>query len=912
MSGAARGTAASGGQVNVAEPKTLFARMRFSGRWRDYQERVLAEFETLLADRRVHVVAAPGSGKTVLGLELVRRLAAPALILAPTRTIRDQWSARLVPLFLRQPPAEDEVSASLDAPSQMTVATYQALHGIWAEDGGVRFRALCERLGGHSSITLVLDEAHHLRREWWSALEALIAALPQVRLIALTATPPYDAPFIEWTRYEAMCGPIDLEIGVPELVRNGDLCPHQDHILFSAPDVDTLALLDRRRRATAALQAELRTDVALLDFFESHPWLTDPKAHAEKILEAPEVLSSVLVHLAAAGRRPPRAPLALLGIRAGEIQAPSGFWLEVLLNALLFRMPGTFPIGGRRIKWLRAALHEHGLITGGAVRLGQTRADFALMAQSLAKLDSIVTIAQAEAETLGTDLRMVVLTDHVRAGELGSAARADYKPAKLGVVPIFERLRRAAIPGQKLAVLTGSLAILPESAAAAFVRAAHEAGISDPGSLLKDFAGCPGHLKVEASGADSHRLVELFTTLFCEGELTLLVGTQSLLGEGWDAPAINSLVLASNSAAFMLSNQMRGRAIRVDPSRPDKVSNIWHLATIERLPRNPIEEWADRLNWGYLNNSDAITSDFDLLSRRFRAFEGISNSDSTLIESGFVRLSWTGAGGIDQANAFTLDCARKRDATAGRWRRSLGDATSRAHVRETASPNYAPRQLSWSDTLGWLAASAVSSAMTAAVYELGQITDNMEFVALGMAVGGAMTLAALPKLAKAAWLAARNGSLEQSLRQVGRSVVIGLNQAGVISDAESMSACFRIRRSSSGSIDIVVDGVSRAAERAIIAAIGEILGPVQNPRYLLERRSWLMGLKRRDYHAVPAAIGQRKEFAEAFCQVWCNRVGNSRLVFTRTSEGRIALLRARARSFAAGFQRRVDRRSAWL
>ena len=576
--------------------------MRFSGRWRDYQQRVLAEFESLVADRRVHVVAAPGSGKTVLGLELVRRLAAPALILAPTRTIRDQWSARLVPLFLRQPPAEGEVSSTLDVPSQMTVATYQALHGIWTEDDGVRFRALCERLNGHASITLVLDEAHHLRREWWSALEALIAALPQVRVIALTATPPYDAPFVEWTRYEAMCGPIDLEIGVPELVRNGDLCPHQDHVLFSAPDADTLALLDRRRRAIAVVQAELREDAALSDFLEAHPWLTDPDGHAEQILDAPEVLSSILVHLAAAGRNLPRAPLALLGIRAGEVQAPSAFWLEVLLNAFLFRMPETFPIGGHRTKWLRAALHEHGLITGGQVRLDQTRADFALMAHSLAKLDSIVTIAEAEAASLGTDLRMVVLTDHVRAGELSSATRADYKPAKLGVVPIFERLRRAAIPGQRLAVLTGSLLMLPESAVAAFVQTAHESGIAGPRSLLKEIAGCPGYLKVEASG-DSHRMVELFTTLFCGGELTLLVGTQSLLGEGWDAPAINSLVLASNSAAFMLSNQMRGRAIRVDPARPDKVANIWHLATIERLPRNPVEQWAGRLNWGHLNNS---------------------------------------------------------------------------------------------------------------------------------------------------------------------------------------------------------------------------------------------------------------------------------------------------------------------
>ena len=52
----------------------LLAAMRFSGSWRDYQQRVLDEFGELAADGRVHVVAAPGSGKTVLGLELVRRI----------------------------------------------------------------------------------------------------------------------------------------------------------------------------------------------------------------------------------------------------------------------------------------------------------------------------------------------------------------------------------------------------------------------------------------------------------------------------------------------------------------------------------------------------------------------------------------------------------------------------------------------------------------------------------------------------------------------------------------------------------------------------------------------------------------------------------------------------------------------
>ncbi len=69
--------------------------MTFRWPWREYQARVLDELPTLLQDGRLHVVAAPGSGKTVVGIELFRRLGLPTVVLSPTRTIRDQWLDRL-------------------------------------------------------------------------------------------------------------------------------------------------------------------------------------------------------------------------------------------------------------------------------------------------------------------------------------------------------------------------------------------------------------------------------------------------------------------------------------------------------------------------------------------------------------------------------------------------------------------------------------------------------------------------------------------------------------------------------------------------------------------------------------------------------------------------------------------------
>ncbi|MGL3819368.1 DEAD/DEAH box helicase family protein [Sphingopyxis sp. R3-92] len=57
--------------------------MQFTGGWRGYQARVLDEMESHFGDRRLHVVAAPGAGKTVLGLEIIRRIGRPALVFLP-------------------------------------------------------------------------------------------------------------------------------------------------------------------------------------------------------------------------------------------------------------------------------------------------------------------------------------------------------------------------------------------------------------------------------------------------------------------------------------------------------------------------------------------------------------------------------------------------------------------------------------------------------------------------------------------------------------------------------------------------------------------------------------------------------------------------------------------------------------
>ena len=102
--------------------------VRFGYPWRDYQARVLAGAQQFIQDGRLHIVAAPGSGKTVLGLELMRRIDKPTIILVPTIAIRNQWVDRFVDLFLPGSKVKPAwISTDINKPGKVTVVTYQGL-----------------------------------------------------------------------------------------------------------------------------------------------------------------------------------------------------------------------------------------------------------------------------------------------------------------------------------------------------------------------------------------------------------------------------------------------------------------------------------------------------------------------------------------------------------------------------------------------------------------------------------------------------------------------------------------------------------------------------------------------------------------------------------------------------------------
>ncbi len=92
-------------------------------------------------------------------------------------------------------------------------------------------------------ITLVLDECHHLTGAWANDVVALQQIFDVRCIVSLTATPPYEVDVKKWEKFQEICGNVDVEISVPELVQHQSLCPHQDFIYASHPSADEDILL---------------------------------------------------------------------------------------------------------------------------------------------------------------------------------------------------------------------------------------------------------------------------------------------------------------------------------------------------------------------------------------------------------------------------------------------------------------------------------------------------------------------------------------------------------------------------------------------------------------------------------------------------------------------------------------------
>ncbi|MBS1805975.1 MAG: DEAD/DEAH box helicase family protein [Acidobacteria bacterium] len=891
--------------------------MAFQKSWRTYQARLLERLDTYLADNRLHIVAAPGSGKTIFGIEVVRRLDQPTLILAPTITIRNQWLERLFQQFL--PPGSQEpdwASTDIRNPRLFTVATYQALHALCAgkpdpsEDGNVEDEScdipdsinengksasrieVPECLSGFK--TLVIDEAHHLRSEWWKSL-TFIAEHLKPTLIALTATPPYDVSPYEWQRYEELCGPVDAEIAVPELVLQSDLCPHQDYVYLSVPDPAELRMLTDFRASVDTFVQELKANKDFAAAVAAHPWVADPDGHIEEILDNPEYLSSMVAYLKSTGFEIPKPVFRTLGASSESVPELDLTWLEILLTRCLFADADKFQKIDGPLKQLRHDLAQIGAIERRKVVLRNPSEHTKLLTASRTKLRSIEEIVRAESGSLSDKLRCAILTDYIRKSDL---PRTPDDPAELkdvGAVPIFETLRRARIPEIHLGVLCGSLVIIPKSAEELTRRNAIKQGL-ERDLVFQDAPHTDEYLILQIAGENRQNAVRLITSVFEQGGVTVLIGTKSLLGEGWDAPTINTLILATFVGSFVLSNQMRGRSIRIDPNSPEKTANVWHLVCVEPGAFGPGD-------------------DYDLLERRCTAFVGV-NASTLAIENGIERLGLSHppyeAQQIGQLNAQTTRRALDRQSLRKDWIDALasGRLKQMTHGLKTNGETL-PRKFVFRNTIAAILVQGVmffTTIFLSMMRTLGRFHVDSDPLLVPTVILATSTIAGLPWVFIGLWRLMRHGTPERSLEQIGYTVLDALfYQGSITTPLPDLSV--NAEHMPDGSVYCWLDGGTGRDQSIFLETLREALRPIANPRYLLAKR--FLRFFNEDYFAVPEIVARKKENAEFFARKWSREVGKVQLVYTRSPEGRNLLLRARMRSLASTFQSRAERLSCW-
>lgn len=907
--------------------------LHFNGTWRSYQQRILDKLDFHLRDKKLHIVAAPGAGKTTLGIEVIARLQRPTLILCPTNTIKNQWRERICSSFLQE---EDYgiVSTVIRKPGYLTVTTYQALLAAFCgraeedetpaseEDSeqedtisdndsivsSARFKPekaeeVIAILKAADVSLLCFDEAHHLRREWWKALTYLNEQLKPEQTLALTATPPYDADYGEWKRYQELCGEIDEVISIPELVKNGDLCPHQDYVCFSFLKQHERELLDRHSQHVRTFIEMIQNDSELLDGLSKMRFFEAGDSNVELIFEAPEFFVSIASLLNSRDYPISERFLELFDAKQADLPTFNLKQASIFIKGFLERDDDVFNFLEAKKSTYFDTAKRLGLVANKKVVLEESPKIRRLIAGSVGKLDSIVQIVQQESSLLQEKLRMVILTDYIRMDDTACQS--------IGVVPIWRKLKEHVEGKVSVGVLCGSLILLPKNVIGEFYKLLSDNNITEDSVAISRFNDDENYIRIIPRDGIRNHIVGMITEMFCAGDLTVLVGTQALLGEGWDAPAINSLILSSTVSSYMLSNQMRGRAIRIDKNNPDKVSNIWHLATLDFPDRNDLP-MLGTLTDNNLDDLQIYTSDLVQLATRFMGYEAPSYYGKHEITSGIERIlddpktkDDTFKKRITKLKDKTMILAANREQTRQWWKDALyfgyGHNKPMSLSTGVETPMLTTKSLMFKGykfmVISFLTAVFVFYYGLIRVFPAGFLTV-LTFVIVFIFLG----------VITAKYL--KTGTVEGVMKQVAITILETMSSQGIIKS--SIKNVGLHVTNNEGLIFVSCNNLPTEENNLFIQSLQEFLDPVENPRYLLIKHSTFLGrVKQSDYFSLPATLSANKKSVEIFKMLWEKYIGECEIVYTRNVEGRKLLLKARKDASSAIKRKRSKRLSKW-
>lgn len=854
-----------------------FEKVQFRGEFRNYQARVLDNFDSYLSDGKINIVAAPGSGKTVLGLELIRKLGEPCLILSPTTAIREQWGERFHKMFLEN---RDDFfslfSNNLHSIRLVNSVTYQALYTAVEKISSEENDDIdCSDIDIFSAVkkngikTICLDEAHHLKNEWQRALEKFIAQLDgDVKIISLTATPPYDSKDSEWERYNNICGEIDEEIFVPELVAQNTLCPHQDYVYFNYPTKTEISMFEKQKENAARATEE----IGALDFLpDLCKKLNNTNDYDILFSYTKEYIALIILLKKYGFDINPK----LIKQLTTKKELPL-FKLSYAETALQFLLDGDLLTDEQKNEII-VVLKVHQVYNKRKVTIDLNEKLKRTLISSVGKLESIKQITKNEFAAIGSELRMLILTDYIKKENVAKIA-ADEAFNSVNIVSIFETIRESN-KDLNIGVLSGSLVILPDSI--------DLSGVKHKSQSIYGTRYC----SVEFIGSNQH-MIEFVGKLFEKGEIQVLVGTKSLLGEGWDSPCINSLILASFVGSFVLSNQMRGRAIRIDKNNPNKSANIWHLVTLE--PEYIFKDKALECIETYMTQDTSVLTscDFETLKRRFDSFMG-PNYKTGIIESGIERITAIAPpfdrAGINRINSEMLKLSSKRENVSKQWSNEISDGTFAVAVeteipKEKCMPVFTFFNFASSALIAF-AEITILRAFSSSFIKSNVTLSTGLFITM-LALAGIM-YCGIKKILL-------HFNPARSMKTLGTAICQTLQECGLISSSAKVEA---MHDKEFSIVSIFLRNASIRDQNIFNTAISEMLSPIENPRYILIAET---KFKRYNYtlsFACPSVIGKKREYADVLAEKLKKIAGRFDVVYTRKENGRNLILKCRKESY---------------
>ncbi len=1012
--------------MNTTRTLSPFANLQFRYPFRKYQQMVLEIVARGNGDHKHHIVAPPGAGKTIVGLELVRRFGRPALVFAPTTTIQRQWQEKAALFTDDGEWLAQHTSLDANRLADITILTYQILstpgenlafveriaQNRWAEDllrsgqveteeeaqqriatlqaanpqaarrevskryrrikreflqkpdfDGRQFlhpnaRDLIDRIVALGVGTIILDECHHLLDYWAFILRELIRELPGVQVVGLTATLPDPSSQSEYENYDSLLGEVDFEVPTPAVVKEGNLAPYRDLVYFCQPSRREMDYLKRIQEhfetavSTITTTPSFQTWAAALlppadkftSFFNREPLLCI--AAVKWGLAQQEIEDR---RLESESHQSPVSNLQSLPLIAEMLELLTiDDWLT-LLETFGLRVLKISPnkAGQALYRQLHNALLGFGItITESGIRHQRSPGDLVL-ALSEAKDEATAAILRAEVAQLGPQLRAVVITDFERMSARSRRLKDVLDPDAGSAVRVFRHLIADKTTNQLDPVLVTGKVVLVN----ADNRDLLEKGIRDwveQRSVRFSWEWKPtsdSHVfELAGSGPDwgSRTYVSLLTSLFEQGVTQCLVGTRGIFGEGWDALTLNTLIDLTSVTTSTGVQQICGRTIRLDPNWPRKVAHNWDVvcvsskfdkgdADLRRFVARHAHTWGIvvRDQWQDIGEAalTAALGQIPGLSMQGQVVRGVGHVDMELaMEFGtrpFKRIHF------DRFTKRMLKATAERSRVYDLW--EVGAPYSNFAYRVT---QVEPKEIKFQTAyrlreslraMAWrLVANIAGVAGLIWLYggqalaSLGEmpagwfVMGGTAVLTLGVVMGIGVNSVGIWKLFRRAFVEL---PADDILLDIGRALMAGLRDAGVISHNLNENYV-RVVATPEGGYQVFLDYASPEDSDTFSRAYQQILGPLGDARYLIERdagslrnpiyrgmwlgiRRWLQpilpNLEDRAYHPVPDILASHKKRAEALAKYWQQYVGGGALIYTRRAEGREILLQARSR-----------------